>query len=104
MGPDGKVEEKIVDLTGNRPCFIDKVKEASLDSAQIIRVYLKPKPAPEKKPATVQDDLTPSATGAETKNGAGDHRESRPKADSAGFQINRLLALNDVHLRKMRGR
>ncbi len=98
VGPDGKVEEKIVDLTGNRPCFIDKVKEASLDSAQIIRVHLKPKPAPEKKPATVQDDLTTSATGAETKSGAGDHRESRPKAESAGFQINRLLALNDVHL------
>ncbi len=98
VGRDGKVEEKIVNLTGNRPCFIDKVKEASLDSAQIIRVYLKPKPAPEKEPAPVQDDLTPSATSAETKNGAGDHRESRPKAESAGFQINRLLALNDVHL------
>ncbi len=98
VGPDGKVEEKIIDLTGNRPCFIDNVKEASLDSAQIIRVHLKPKPAPENKPTAAQDDLTNSATGTNTKGGVRDQQDNRPKPDNAGFQINRLFALNDVHL------
>jgi len=98
VGPDGKVEQKIVDLVGNRPCFIDKVKEASLDSAKIVRVWLKPKPAPDKKLSSTNDVLTTSDTGVDTKNGASDHRDSGPKPDNAGFQIDRLFALNDVHL------
>jgi len=98
VGPDGNVEEKIVDLVGDRPCFIDKVKEASLDSARIVRVWLKPKPASEKKPSSTKDDLTFSATGADIKNAARNNGNSGTKPENAGFQINRLVALNDVHL------
>jgi hypothetical protein len=98
VGPDGKVEQKIVDLLGNRPCFIDKAKEASLDSAQIVRVWLKPKPVPESKPASTMDSLTTAANHADTRNGVSDNRDNATKQDSPGFQIDRLVALKDVHM------
>ena len=41
--PDGKIKQKIILLTGNRPCFIDKTRDASIDSAQSIKVLLVPK-------------------------------------------------------------
>ena len=78
VGPDGKVKQKIVDLVGNRPCFIDKVKEASLDSAQIVRVWLKPRPDPDGKRPTAKDDLTPQLPAHVPKNGSGDHRAAAP--------------------------
>jgi hypothetical protein len=44
LGPEGQVLHKIIDLTGNRPCFVDKLQDTLLDSAQLIKVTLKPKP------------------------------------------------------------
>jgi len=98
IGPDGKIEQKIVDLVGNRPCFIDKVKEASLDSAQIVRVWLKPKPAAEKNSSTTNDEIAVAASRAGARNGARDDRDGVSQQGDAGFQIDRLVALNDVHL------
>ena len=43
VGSDGKVKRKMILLTGKRPCFIDKLHEASVDSAQWIKVFLEPK-------------------------------------------------------------
>src|SRR5262249_43359317 len=43
LGPQGQVLQKIVDLTGNRPCFLDKLQETSIDSAFLIKVRLKPR-------------------------------------------------------------
>ena len=43
LGPDNEVLHKIIDLIGNRPCFIDNLQKTSLDSASWIQVWLKPK-------------------------------------------------------------
>ena len=45
LGPKNEVLHKMIDLTGNRPCFIDNLQKTSLDSASWIQVWLKPKPA-----------------------------------------------------------
>ena len=48
LGPNNEVLHKVIDLTGNRPCFIDNLQKTSIDSASWIQVWLKPKPAPPK--------------------------------------------------------
>ena len=69
VGDDGKIKQKIILLTGKRPCFDDKGRK--LDSGKSIKVWLVPE-----KPQAVAD-----ATESE-----------------GGFAIKRLLALRDVHL------
>ncbi len=48
LGPNNELLHKVIDLTGNRPCFIDNLQKTSLDSASWIQVWLKPKPASSK--------------------------------------------------------
>ena len=123
LGPDGQIVHKIVDLTGNRPTFIDKVQETQLDSAHWIRVWLKPKPKPASSPAveeqaamrvasaagtgargaesTVMAGPAPTAsssTAANDDSPAGDHHRSETGLGGGNFQIERLLAIRDVHL------
>ena len=45
LGPNNELLHKVIDLTGNRPCFIDNLQKTSIDSASWIQVWLKPKPA-----------------------------------------------------------
>jgi hypothetical protein len=122
VGPDGKVLRKLVYLTGNRPCFMDQLQKTSVDSAQLIKVWLKPKPQP--APAS-QDEASLSASLAGTA-GAGKRAampialastgQTSPRAPAAkdetpaekgrsaqadtggGLQMERLLAVRDVHL------
>ena len=44
IGPEGQILRKLIVLTGKRPCFIDQAQKSSLDSAYLIKVWLKPKP------------------------------------------------------------
>lgn len=103
-GPDGAIEQKIIDLTGNRPCFIDKLQESTLDSGRLIKVWLKPKPPeiahaldgqtadPKVTPTslTVTRDDAPKNPPADTSSGLG--------LGGGGFRIDRLLAFRDAHL------
>ncbi|MFI5455416.1 MAG: hypothetical protein ACHRXM_08180 [Isosphaerales bacterium] len=123
VGPDGQVLQKIVDLTGNRPCFIDNVQKTSLDSARWITVWLKPKPRPAATPwdeglssrplagvagtgewtaeSTVTASPTPTAFSRPAANDeapAGTLRGSDAPPGGGNFQIERLRAIRDVHL------
>jgi len=123
VGSDGRVQQKIVVLTGNRPCFIDNLQKTSLDSARWITVWLKPKPKPAPPPggesspsrplagvagtgawvagSTVMASPIPtafsgSATTDETP--AGNQRGSDTGLGGSNFDIKKLWALRDVHL------
>ena len=71
LAADGKIKQKIIVLTGKRPCIDDRARLASIDSAKSIKVLLVPKTAQAAQDASV---------------GGG------------GFDIKRLLAFRDVHL------
>jgi hypothetical protein len=79
----GKIEQKIILLTGNRPIFIDNSRGSSIDSAQSIKVWLLPKSvlASKNTPAP-EDTQTPASS----------------SLGGAGFDIKKLLAFRDVHL------
>lgn len=98
VGPDGKVQAKRIDLTGNRPCFIDETQKASLDSAQVIVVFLKPKPEVAAKSLTATDAATRSAPDSSTKKSVADHGGSSSTPGDTGFQLDKLYAVNDVHM------
>jgi len=105
----GQVKQKIVDLTGSRPSFSDHLQSTQLDSARLLRIWLKPKPAEESlaqaaavgaaqgRTATANSGAAPPASPA---GGVG---RRNPQTSGAGlggrgFQIDRLLAYRDVHL------
>ncbi len=69
VGADGKIKQKIILLTGKRPCFDDKGRK--LDAGKSIKVWL----VPDKSQAVADASDT-----------------------EGGFDIRRLLALRDVHL------
>ena len=52
LGPKNEVLHKVIDLSGNRPCFIDNLQKTSIDSASWIQVWLKPKPAVPPEPGS----------------------------------------------------
>ncbi len=80
---NGKIKQKIILLTGNRPVFMDKMRGSSIDSAQSIKVWLLPKTELASDDAgTAKDDQ--SSEGSSLGGG--------------GFDIRRLLAFRDVHL------
>jgi hypothetical protein len=119
LEPDGHVKQKIIVLSGSRPCFIDALQKTSLDSASTIWVWLKPKPASAQetgKPPTSRvgvamtettaatpvilasrSSTTPSS-GASTRPKSGDDRGAGEAPADGGFRIDRLMALRDVHL------
>jgi len=121
LGADGQILRKLIVLTGKRPCFIDQAKKSSLDSAYLIKVWLKPRPKPAKAPAdqasspnTLTGVAGPSSGGASSLvTSPGQTARLTPDANSAAkagnsssgsglgggnFDIERLLALRDVHL------
>ena len=53
---DGKIKQKIILLTGNRPVFMDNSRGSSIDSAKSIRVWLLPKPVLASKDARTPED------------------------------------------------
>jgi hypothetical protein len=120
IGPEGQILRKLILLTGKRPCFIDQAKKSSLDSAYLIKIWLKPKP----KPASASPEAASSpsslagrsdsdsgeassviATPAQSRLSAADAKNAGKAGTQPGsglgggnFDIERLLALRDVHL------
>ena len=83
VDPDGKIKQKIILLTGNRPVFMDNLRGSSIDSAQSIKVWLLPKAELASKDAgTAKDNQSPGGS----------------SLGGGGFDIRRLLAFRDVHL------
>ena len=61
LGPNNELLHKVIDLTGNRPCFIDNLQKTSIDSASWIQVWLKPKPTSPKARGTPRMAPVPSS-------------------------------------------
>jgi hypothetical protein len=119
LGTGNQVLKKIIYLTGDRPCFIDKLQETMLDSAYLIKVTLKPKPAaplpgnnssastglaaklragavdnrPEPMPVT---DMSPGST-VNSKSSTGDQLGEAGRGGGK-LEIEKLHALRDAHL------
>ncbi len=104
----GRIVQKIVDLTGTRPAFIDKLQETRLDSGRLLRIWLKPKPRVESSPDARLAQANPS-TKPEGTSVAGGVKSPEPRGEGAnppgslglgggGFRIDRLLAYRDAHL------
>ena len=116
VGADGKVTKKVILLTGKRPCFIDQVQHASVDSGQWIKVFLEPKtPVAPKDGESSSASLAGPSGGSKTqatitaspgqigRTGSRDNHpteldNSRSSLGGGGFDIRRLLAFRDVHL------
>ena len=95
VGPDGTtLQQKRVTLTGNRPFFVDLPKKTSLDAAQEIRVFLKPKAQP---PAPAAATASAPATSSTTPTTVA--QSGSPTALGGSLQIERLLAYRDVHFK-----
>jgi hypothetical protein len=118
LGLKNEVLHKVIDLTGNRPCFIDNLQKTSIDSASWIQVWLKPKPALPPAPRSGSTALAVNAVSGQ--NGAepiavagtdqttrsspdGESSASKERSSKAGMgggnlQIEQMHALVDVHL------
>ncbi len=90
LGLDHKIVQKELVLKGY-PKVVDRLKQQSLDAVDTIVVWLKPKPA-ESTPAK-SATAKATTTAASGQKGQGDS-----SAEGGNFQIQRLLALHDVHL------
>ena len=82
LGPKNEVLHKVIDLSGNRPCFIDNLQKTSIDSASWIQVWLKPKPASPPAPDSGSTALAVNTVKRPERRGANDsgQRGSRPLA------------------------
>ena len=90
LGPDQKIVQKELVLKGY-PRVVDRVQQQSIDAVDTIAVWLKPKPA-ESTPAK---SATAKATTTAT---SGQEGQGDSSAEGGSFQIQRLLALRNVHL------
>jgi len=90
LGPDQKVVQREVVLKGN-PKVVDLLQQQSIDAVDRIAVWLAPKPA-SSGPAK-RTKVKPATTATSGQRGKGD-----PSAQGDNFQIQRLVALRDVHL------
>jgi len=90
LGPDQKIVQKEVVLKGN-PKVVDRLQQQSIDAVDTIAVWLDPKPVASgpAKSSTAQ----PATTSSSAQRGKGD-----TSAQGGNFQIQRLVALGDVHL------
>ena len=121
LGSRQELLYKKIDLTGNRPCFIDCIQKTSLDSAAWIQVLLRPKTV---SSAMAQGDSKPTTTSQQTTRTQNDDgsvigalssrllteatnnntakSESLPKTATntgvGGLELEELHALTDVHL------
>ncbi|HZW29694.1 MAG TPA: hypothetical protein VFF52_03250, partial [Isosphaeraceae bacterium] len=97
VGPDDRLQQKKIVLTGSRPTFIDTAQQTKLDSGQTLIVWLEPE--------------TPKATATAataTAQPASSQAPAPSNLSGSGLQIKKLHALRDVHLtapnRKITGR
>jgi len=90
LGPDQKIVQKEVVLKGN-PKVVDQLQQQSIDAVDTIAVWLEPKPAESGSAKSTTAKATTTATSGQR--GKGD-----TSAQGGNFQIQRLLALRDVHL------
>ena len=115
LGPESQLLQKKITLTGSRPYFVDTVKKASVDSAELIYLWLKPKTAtktgaasPVGGPGTVlaTSPTSPAVDAfAEPENATSSPPANDGKSKSAtiadvggsGLQIERLQAFRDAH-------
>ena len=86
LGPDQKIVQKEVVLKGY-PRVVDRVQQQTIDAVDTIATWLKPKP-PTSKPAK-----STTTTASSRQKDKGDD-----SAEGEAFQIERLLAIRDVHL------
>ncbi len=86
LGPDQKIIQRKVVLKGH-PRVVDRLQQQSIDAVDTITTWLKPKP-PATSPAK-----TKSTTASSVPNSKSDST-----AEGENFQIERLLAIRDVHL------
>ena len=113
IGPESQLVQKEVVLTGTRPYFVDTVKKTSLDSAESIYVWLKPKASVTKKttgsPAAPTSTLMASTNGASADGVKSAGQETTGGGlGGGGLEVERLRAFRDVHAlvpdKKMEGR
>ena len=90
LGPDQKIIERKVVLKGN-PKVVDRVQQQQIDAVDMIAVWLAPKP-PESGQAKGKT-ARPASTSSSAQ-----PRNDGTSAQGGSFQIQRLLALRDVHL------
>jgi hypothetical protein len=116
LGPDSQLLRKKITLTGTRPYFVDTLKKASIDSAELIHVWLKPKSAAKAKTASpggaadlamATAPASPASDPFAVANAtAGDVHAVETKTTGGGtgmggggLQMERLQAFRDVHFR-----
>ena len=90
LGPDQKIVQKELVLKGY-PRVVERVQQQSIDAVDTIAVWLKPKPAESTPAKSATAKATTMATSGQK--GKGDS-----SAEGGNFQIQRLLAIRDVHL------
>ncbi|MGC8638789.1 MAG: hypothetical protein ACP5XB_02790, partial [Isosphaeraceae bacterium] len=83
--PHTEISERVLTLTG-KPWVFDRDQQSSLQAAYKIVAWLEPKPAAAKN-ATAPPPTNPGNT-----------PPKKPDSEDGGYQIRRLLALNDAHL------
>jgi hypothetical protein len=118
LGPKNEVLHKVIDLSGNRPCFIDNLQKTSIDSASWIQVWLKPKPPLPPETGSGSTALAGHAGGGQhsevaptiasvdqtARLSSDDESSASKKSDSkagmggGNLQMEQLHALVDVHL------
>ncbi|MBV8486655.1 MAG: hypothetical protein JO161_00115 [Planctomycetaceae bacterium] len=86
LGPEKNIIERRVVLKG-RPKVFDRIKEASLDSVDLITAWL--------EPVREREESTPSRSTQSSKN---EQSNAGPNAKGNSFRLKRLLALRDAHL------
>ena len=86
LGPDQKIVQRKVVLKGH-PKVVDRLQQQSIDAVDTITAWLKPKP-----PASSTAKRT-SSTARSVPDG-----KTESTGEGENFQIERLLAIRDVHL------
>ncbi len=86
LGPDKKIAQREIVLKG-RPKIVDRLQEQSLDAAETIVAWLKPKPPADSAGKLSKSASTPAQDG-----------QGNLGVQGGSYQIQRLLAIRDVHL------
>ncbi|MGP0066005.1 MAG: hypothetical protein ACLQGP_20695 [Isosphaeraceae bacterium] len=114
LGPESQLLQKKITLTGSRPYFVDTVEKTSIDSGELIHVWLKPKTAARTGTPGAEAGRSPAtpaaapasdafAVASNTEGGAqpGGHGTTGAEMGmgGGGLQIERLQAFRDAHFR-----
>lgn len=85
LRPHTQIAERVLILTG-KPWVFDRVEKSSLKAVDTIVAWLEPRPPGAKNSARISANTRDNAAAKPT------------GSDDSGYQIRRLLALNDAHL------